>query len=229
MNTVVVACRTLEDELRFAMKKTGIDYPVEWIESGLHNTPEILAERLQGALDSIVAQRVLAVFGFCGNSMRGIKAGGFELIIPRVDDCISLLLGSVKARTEISGKHAAYFLTEGWIRGKRSLWAEYQYALEKYGEEQALSLADMMLHNYRTLGLLDSGVQPIEPLIEKTKIVADTLGLTQMVIPATVSYLEELLTGPWVENRFLVKAPGETVTAGDLYLHYIFNDFSGNY
>jgi len=215
--TSIVACKTLETELLFVMQKTGISYPVKWMEPGLHNTPEILTITLQKILDGIEAQRVLAVFGFCGNSVQGIKAGGFELIIPRVDDCISLLLGSVKARTDITAKHAAYFLTGGWLRGKRNLWAEYQDTLEKYGEEQAQSVAEMLYANYRTLCLLDSDAEPVDPLVEKTKIIADTLRLEQKVIPATVSYLEQLLTGPWKNDKFLIKAPGELITTSDLH------------
>ena len=218
METVIVACKTLEAELRFAQKKTGIKHPVEWIESGLHNAPEKLNVKLQDALDSIKAQRVLAVIGFCGNSIQGIKARGFELIIPRVDDCISLLLGSVKARTRISGKLAAYFLTEGWMHGERNLWVEYKYAVDKFGEELAMSVAEMMFCNYRTLGLLDCGIEPIEHLIDKTKIIAETLNLKQIVIPASVAYIEELLTGPWNESKYVVKYPGESVTVQDLWL-----------
>ena len=218
MKTVIVACRTLEAELRFAMKKTGIGYPVNWMESGLHNVPKELNTRLQSTLDAIIAQRVLIVLGFCGNSIKGIKTGGFEMIIPRVDDCISLLLGSADIRANISAKHAAYFLTEGWLRGERNLWVEYMHALEKYGEEEAQEIAEMMYGHYRTLCLLDNGVEPIEALTEKTKIIAETLGLDQMVIPASISYIENLLTGPWPEDRFLVKTPWESITAEDLHL-----------
>jgi len=217
LKTAIVACKTLEAELLFTMGKAGVSYPVEWIESGLHYTPDKLTEKLQEILDNTEAQRVLVVLGFCGNSVQGIRAGGFELIIPRVDDCISLLLGSVKSRAEVSGKYAAYFLTEGWMRGKRNMWEEYQDTLRKYGEEQARYVAEMMYRHYRTLCLLDSGVEPIIPLIDKTKIIADTLGLKQQVIPATVDYIEKLLTGPWEESKFLIKPPGETITAEDLY------------
>ena len=217
VKTAIVACKTLEAELRHAMEKTGVSYPVEWIEPGLHNVPEKLRMRLQETLDGASARRVLFAMGFCGNSVLGIKAGGFELIIPRVDDCISLLLGSTGARAGISGSHAAYFLTGGWMRGKRNLWAEHKRTLDEHGEEQARSVAEMMFRNYRTLCLLDCGAGPIEPLIDDTKTIADTFGLKQMVIPATVKYLEELLTGPWPESRFVVKAPWESITSGDLF------------
>ena len=218
MKTVIVACRTLESELLLAMNKNGIAHPVLWLESGLHNSPKKLNSKLQETLNSVRAQRVLAVLGFCGNAVQNIKAGEYELILPRVDDCISLLIGSAKARMEISDKFAAYFLTEGWLRGERNLWVEYQYSLEKYGKEQAQSIAEEMYRHYRTLGLLDSGAGSIASLIEKTKIIAKTLNLEQKVIPATIAYIEELLVGPWPKDRFVFKSPGESITTEDLQL-----------
>lgn len=217
MKTAIVACRTLEDELNFAINKTGTTYPVEWIESGLHNTPKKLKARLSELLYGMNVERVLLVMGFCGNSIQGIKTGNFELIVPRVDDCISLLIGSLKERNDVSRKHAAYFLTDGWMRGERNIWVEYQYAVHKYGENEAKNIADLMYGHYRTLGILDAGVNPINPLIESTKIIADTLNLEQKVIPASVSYIGQLLTGPWPEDKFIVKGPKEEITDSDLH------------
>jgi hypothetical protein len=218
MRTLIVACRTLEDELNFALKKTKLEYPVEWIESGLHNTPKKLNARLREVLDSVEADRVLLAMGFCGDSIQGITPKSFELIVPRVDDCISLLIGSMEARAKVSREHAAYFLTEGWMRGERNLAVEYQYTLEKYGEEEAQSIAKAMYGHYRTLGLLDTGIRPLQPLIESTKKIADTLKLEQKVIPATVAYIEQLLKGPWRGDSFIVKAPGEEITSADLHI-----------
>ena len=217
MQTTIVACKTLEDELNLAMSKAGVTYPIEWIESGLHNYPKKLNQRLIECLESIKSDRVLMAFGYCGNSILGIAAGNFELIIPRVDDCISLLIGSNRERAMASAQYSAYYLTEGWLRGERNLWVEYQYTVDKYGEEQARGIADMMYGHYRTLGLLDTGCKPIEPFIESTKIIAETLMLEQKVIPASVSYIEQLLTGPWQDDKYIVKAPGEKITASDLY------------
>jgi len=216
--TIVVACQTLESELEQAFKRTSVSHPVLWIESGLHNTPKKLRVKLQETLDGIEADRVLLTMGFCGNSVQGIKVGAFELILPRVDDCISLLLGSVKERTEISGKYSAYFLTDGWLRGERNLWVEYQHALDKYGEEQAQVIAKMMYGHYRTLGLLDSGTMPVPQLVDKTKIIANTLNLEQAVIPASTQYIQQLLTGPWPKEGFVIKGPGQSISSEDLYL-----------
>ena len=48
MKTCIVACKTLEDELALAAKRTGIELPVVWIESGLHNTPKLLTRAPAG-------------------------------------------------------------------------------------------------------------------------------------------------------------------------------------
>lgn len=40
--------------------------------------------------------RILLATGFCGDSFCGLETRHTELIIPRTDDCISLLLGSAE-------------------------------------------------------------------------------------------------------------------------------------
>ena len=218
MKTAVIACKTMEDELRWAMARTGSDYPVFWLEQGLHNVPQLLCDAVQHALDEAQAERVLLAMGFCGNALRGLRVTAAELIVPRVDDCISLLLGSVKRRLEVSREHAAYFFTEGWLRGERNIWVEHQHMLETYGEELTEELEKSMFGHYRTLGLLDCGIKPIEPLVEGTKMIADGLHLTQRVIPASAQYLEDLLTGPWPEARFLTVRGEREITDEDMTL-----------
>lgn len=216
MKTVVIACKTIEDELIYAMEKAENTFPIIWLEQGLHNVPERLREELQTAIDHSGADRVLLAMGFCGNALQGLKISVPELVFPRVDDCISLLLGSVAQRLEVSEQYAAYFFTEGWLRGERNIWVEHEYMLEKYGEEITEELEKSMFGHYRTLGLLDCGFQPIQPLFEETKKIADALHLKQQVIPATVGYLRDLLTGPWPAERFVTLKLGSEITAEEL-------------
>ena len=218
MKTAIVACKTIEDELRFAMERTGTDYPIVWLEQGLHNVPEMLKSALQTALDGVGAERVLLAMGFCGNAIRGVSVPVGELIIPRVDDCISLLLGSVARRLAVSREYSAYFFTEGWLRGERNIWVEHQHMLEEYGEELTEELERSMFGHYKTLGLLDCGIKPVEPLIEGTKMIADGLHLTQQVIPATTQYLADLLTGPWPPERFITLKKGDCISDEDMTL-----------
>jgi hypothetical protein len=216
---LVIACETLRDELLFVLKKTDKDLPVIWIEAGLHNSVKKLHDRLQEALDGAsLYERVFLLLGTCGNAVLGLAAGDFELILPRVDDCISLLMGSSACRTAFGMKHAAYYLTQGWLRGERNIWSEYLSIVDKYGEDMAGEIAQALYGNYKTLALLDTGVEPVKKLSQKTKIIADTFGLEQVVAPATTSYIEELLSGPWTDARYIIKAAHTKILCNDLSL-----------
>lgn len=212
MNTKIIACETLREEFTFLLNETGIDFEVIWIESGLHNYPDKLHNRLQETIDGLEdCDRVILLFGRCGNSIANLKNSNFTLIIPKVDDCISLLMGSDERRQNYFRENAAYYLTEGWMRGERNLWVEYTYSVEKYGEETARSIAEMMFGNYRTLALLDTGVNPIEELMKETQIIEETLGLRRTIVPASLDYMRQLLTGSWDESRFEVIPPNGVV------------------
>ncbi|MBE6996795.1 MAG: DUF1638 domain-containing protein [Ruminococcaceae bacterium] len=211
MKTSIIACKTISDELDWAMRETCCDAPVIWLEQGLHNVPAELRRAVQAGLDEIGEGRVLLAMGFCGNAIHGLTVPVDELIVPRVDDCISLLLGSVQRRLAVSRELSAYFFTEGWLRGERNIWVEHQHMLEQYGEELTEELEKSMFGHYKTLGLLDCGIAPIEPLIAGTKMIAEGLHLEQKVIPASARYLAELLTGPWPDARFLVLKKGQRI------------------
>ena len=215
MKTLVICCETIKDELNHAVAETGRAYPVVWIESGLHNFPEKLRKRLQEALDGVAGYgRVLLGFGYCGNALAGIRAGDFELILPRADDCITLLLGSLAIRKQYE---STYFLTKGWLEGEKNIWWEYRYTVEKYGLERGREIYGLVLKNYKELGILDTGAYDIDAFRAHTEGIAKELGLRQAVLPATTDYVKELLAGPWPEDRFLTVPPWQAISAGQLW------------
>ena len=134
MRTVIIACRTIENELLAAMERSHCPHEIRWLESGMHNQPRKLREKLQSSLDSCDEfHTVLLCMSLCGNAVAGLKTHDFQLVIPRCDDCISLMLGSSARRKALP---ATYFFTEGWLKSDKSLWAEYQNCLEKYGQKR---------------------------------------------------------------------------------------------
>ena len=217
MTECVIACSTLKGELGLAFARLGREWPVRWVPSGYHDFPKKLHALLQEELDNVQADRVLMAFGLCGNAVSGLQSRDFELILPRTDDCISMLIGSVQARADYGREHAAYYLTQGWLSGERNIWTEYQYTRQKYGDEQADAILKMMFGHYRTLGLLDTGAYPMEDLYRQSAPIAEAFGFAQETVPAGIGWLENLLTGPWPEARFIRLAPNRTMT-GDLLL-----------
>jgi hypothetical protein len=223
MLKTVVACETIRDELEHALADTGGDVQVRWIESGLHNFPDLLRARLQETLDSLEGcDRVLMAFGRCGNAFDDLRSGDFELILPDAGDCISLLLGSDRRRLDYAAEGGAYFLTRGWLRGERNIWREYLYAREKYGENHALEIMAALFKHYRYLFVLDTQSYDLDSILPTTKEIAGTFNLTHRVIPGTTRRLRDLLTGPWDGDRFVRCPPysrvGDFCRAGQALL-----------
>lgn len=217
MRTLIVACRTIEDELELARREVGCDLPIRWIESGLHNWPNRLRDRLQQELDAITdADRVLLAFGYCGNSVVGLTTGDFELIVPKADDCITLMLGSCARREEVSAEKATYFLTPGYLDHEANLWSEYGALVAKRGKEKADWVYTAMLQHYRRLGVIETGSFELQPFFERTRPIAETFKLDHEVIPGTTSYLCRLLTGPW-DEAFLTIGPHDTLSLDRIF------------
>lgn len=211
MNRVIVACRTIADELDMAMDETGCTYPVHWIDSGLHLYPDSLKNRLQEELNQISkVDQVLMAFGFCGNALLGIKSPSYSLILPRVDDCITLLLGSLENRKRISQEMGTYFLTKGWLAYEKNIWVEYQETVNRHGKTKADRVYKIMLQHYKRLGIIETGAYDLDEFLEKGKLIAQELNLIPQILPGTLSYLKQLLTGPW-DDGFIEILPGETI------------------
>lgn len=220
MKTVMVCCRTIEQEIALAAARTGTDYPKIWLESGLHNVPVQLTTRLQQELDRLPedTERVLLGFGYCGNSLAGLRTGGFELIVPRVDDCITLMLGSYTRRLQITKEEGTYFLTEGWLKGERNIWEEFLHARKRYGEKRARQIFRAMLAHYKRLAIVDTGAYDLRELLPTTEMIAEELGLRHQLLPGSLTLLETLLTGPWEEQSFLIVPPHSTISSQQLWL-----------
>lgn len=210
MKTKIIACRTLEQELGAAMERTQCTHEIHWVEAGLHNVPPKLRDTLQEILDSCGdCDRVLLAMSFCGNSINGLRTGDFQLVVPRCEDCISLLLGGSRERQAYP---AAYFLTEGWLRGERNIWQEYLHCMDTYGQKRGKRIFDSMFSHYRHLALVDTGCFDAESCEAQVRQIAAVLGLDFIRIPGTAGYLEQLLREDLPEDRFLTVPPHSTVT-----------------
>ena len=209
MHSIVIACNTIADEFKYVMREVQSINPVIWIESGLHKYPDKLKDSLQEQLDKISGvDRVLLGFGLCGNAICGLKARDFSIIVPRVDDCISLLIGSMEIRKNYSDR-GTYFLTKGWLDHEMNIWEEYKYTVNKYGKELADSIYKRLLNNYKNLCLIDNGTFNAKELSKTTKFIADKLGLIHDIIPGNLNYIKKLLEGPYDNDFIEIKANSE--------------------
>ncbi len=212
---VVIACRIVEKEVETIMAEENLDHTIIWLDSGLHDRPKNLKEELKKVLDEVTDDLVILTFGLCGESTLDLCANGRELILPRTDDCISMLLGSQSRRKQLNAELAALYLTEGWTNGTKTPLSEYEHAKEKYDEETADMIMEMMYQHYRTLALIDNGITDMEEFARICQPIAEISGTEEKIIDGTLDWIRTLLTGPWDEERFIVKHGDEVLTMAD--------------
>lgn len=207
--TILIACETVEDEIRRALASTGLDYPVVWLEGGLHNFPDKLRSRLQEIFYEADSRcrRLVVSLGFCGGGVSGLRTGGYETVLPLADDCLSLMLGSMEARKQVS-RPATYFLTAGWMRHESNVVASYEHLVARYGRRKADRINKLMMRNYRRFGLVATGCYDLSEAAEKIRPLADLMEMSVENVGGSDSWLRDLLTGPHDDpSRFLVVPP----------------------
>lgn len=209
MKTILIACETIEDEIKNSLERLKLDYPVVWLEGGLHNSPDRLRSRLQKTLDEADGQcdRVIFTLGYCGGGVSELTTGGYSTVLPLADDCLSLLLGSLPARKAASDP-VTYFLTEGWMRHENNVITSYEQMVEKYGQSRADRVNKMMMKHYKRFGLVDTGVYDLEAASAKVGLLAGLLEMSVERLPGENGWLDTLLTGSHDDQtKFLVLPP----------------------
>lgn len=94
---VVVACQIFKEMLEDFLPDE-IASEATWLDYGLHRIPKKIRISVQEIIEQIeTPSLILLGYGLCGNGITGIKSGKHTLLIPRMDDCITMMLGSHKA------------------------------------------------------------------------------------------------------------------------------------
>ena len=211
MKRVVIACQTVEKELRRVLPE---DVGLEVLEQGLHRTPQKLKESLQQAIDSIDADEILLGYGLCGNGVVGLRSARARLVVPKVDDCIALLLGSFERYIEeFRREPGTYWFSAGWIEHGSDPYKEYLRSVEKWDEETARWVAGEMMKGYRRAVLIDTDACPVDQLRSYSQNFAHFFDLAYREMEGGDGLLEALVTPAVRDSRFVVVEPGEEITA----------------
>ena len=93
MDTIILTCGSLLGYVKAAQKKAGTRYPVIVLNKKYHADPELMKVHIIKKLNHLPkhVKTVLVAMGYCGGSWENISINK-RLVIPRVDECVSLLL-----------------------------------------------------------------------------------------------------------------------------------------
>ena len=193
----IIACATVIEEMLPHLPK-GVEPQV--LDFGLHVNPKELKHILQETIDAMASQAdtILLGYGLCSQAVVGLPANDCTLLVPKVDDCIAIYLGSgVAYRAQFRAAPGTYYLTKGWIEAGDSPFAEYDSLVEQYGEKKAQWLMSQMLKNYTRLALINTGQYELERYRTYARHTAERWGLRYEEIPGSGALITRLLHGPW--------------------------------
>jgi hypothetical protein len=206
----IIACATVAEELR--LMGVAEDELLE-LEFGLHVYPEKLRDTLQEQIDAVPGDGdIILGYGLCSNAAVGLTSQSHRLIIPWVDDCIALFLGSRKEHLRrLQEEPGTYFLTKGWIKAAELPINDYMRMVEKYGPEKALRVIKVMMANYKRVVLINTGNYKLDEFRAAARSMADALELNYEEIPGSNRMLRTMLDGDW-NSEYVVVEPGEETT-----------------
>lgn len=209
--TVILGCSSLKDFIEYAQNKAGTDYPVIWLNRLYHRDPAEMREHVIEALDKLdpEVETVLVSMGFCGGSWDKVKVP-VKLVIPRVDDCVSLLLQlNDEPVSDLKDPRHLYIKD----RDPKNMCFKdiFDKMTVDLDEETKDRYHKDWMSYYDSMDIIDTGVYDVRrpEYAEPVKADADWLEADMNYVQGGTYLLEKLFSGKW-DDQFMVFEPGDT-------------------
>lgn len=216
---VIVACQVFQGVLERHLPQDLQDRVI-YNKYGLHQIPGRIKLTLQEQIDAIeVPSLIVLGYGLCGSGLVGLESNHHTLLIPCVDDCITVMLGSHEAYMQQFGSvPGTFYLSKGWLESGSQPLTEYQDCVEKYGEDNAKWIMDQQYQNYRRLAFVAHNQQDLDEYRPQAKEVARFCGRWDMEYEEIlgsdryVRKLVEVALDPSIADEdFVIISPGGVV------------------
>ncbi len=230
-----VACEVFARPIYLVAAKSPHVIDVELVERGLHNRPERLRSAIQSHIDAAVERgyhAVLLGYGLCGNGTAGLQARSTQLVLPRVHDCIGLLLGGrERYREQFDQAPGTYWYSQDFLerRGDPTLFsslgpvsvealaAKYDEFVARFGQDNADYLMEVLgawQGYYQRAAFIDTGITEQSAIQDEVEREAGQRGWQFGTLAADLVLIRQLLNGDWAREgnqNFLVVPPSGRV------------------
>jgi hypothetical protein len=212
----MIACHNIRLELYASVEgaERGAKpaYPIIFLPRECHLFPDKLRTHAQALLDNIEnVDYILMPMGRCGNGVIGLVHPTARLVLPNCQDCIDLLLSNADLGKHTERPTYSYFLTEGWLGNKTSIDTEFNYTLNKYGEETGKEIIKMIYANYKDFSIVNTGCYNIEKVRAAIAPLAETTEMNVSELPGPFGVLKKMVNIQ-IDRNFVVVPPGEPVS-----------------
>lgn len=216
MSAVAIACSSLTKEILNVQKKLGTNYPVYYLDRKLHANPAEMRQEIIKTLNNLdnEVDTILVVMGFCGGSWENIKIDK-KIVIPHVDDCISLLLHTDDT-PKINLKEQGHFYYRELNNKNNSLEAMKENLCKKLGENKGEELFKKWFSSIKNLDIIDTGIYDSYDKNHLEQVHRDSELINAQVkhVKGSSIIIEKLFSKKW-DNQFLILEKGKILLKDD--------------
>ncbi len=205
-----IVCEVILDEIKNRLPK---EWDVVSFEKKLHEKSDNLRKILQEEINNSQNYDLIIIgYGLCGKSVVGIVSEKVPIILPKCDDCISILLGSYKEyKKQITNCPGTYYLTRGYIGDNdNAFFSNYEELSKKFDKDTLNWVVKEMLKNYKRIVFINTGNYDPKEYREFAKKEAEKFNLEFEEIKGTDEYFKKLLRKNW-DSDFLIIKPGQEI------------------
>lgn len=226
MRLKLISCEVLYREMCATIARSPHQVDVEFLPKGLHDLGgDPIRRKLQESVDRVDPRQCDAVamgYALCGNGIVGLTARTVPIVFPRAHDCIGLLMGSRgKYQAYFDTNSGVYFRSTGWLerggnleqvfRDRTGLGHSREQLIAHYGEENGQYLYEELTRykrTYRQLTYIETGLEPDGSFEQRAREEVARKNWTFEKVSGNLTLFEQLLSGNWPEQDFLIVKPG---------------------
>ena len=165
---IIICCQSIEKEMRYFMAEAGCQAELIVMDKHYHAEPGALQVKLQELIDSFtdVDRVYICESGCgCGGATDNLKATTCELVIPKTQNCVDLML-SKTCVADIDRPTDGMFLTEGWVPYMEGGIVDYRYLIKTKGPEEAKAYANKLFGKFNTFYIIDTVPYDVKKVVD---------------------------------------------------------------
>lgn len=213
MNAMILACSSLTPFIKRAQTKCKTAYPVWYLDQSYHRDPKLMRQQIITALAEIpeAYDTLLVAMGYCGGSWANISLNR-RVVLPRVDDCITLLL-TTDDDVQIDRKKPGHLYIKEANPAKSSFKAIFDRYTADMSPEEANRIYASWKETYSGIKIIDTGLYDSYSAEYTQSVDEDAAWLDAKVthVPGGTLLLEKLFSGQWDAQFAVIEAGQRTL------------------